>query len=149
MSHIRRQIRDAIITVLQANVPSVGMRVYPTRTYPVDANAMPALCVYTLSEESAVDSLGPSRGLTRVLDVVIEAVTKVNSTLDDALDQICQEVESAIGLDTKFDGLVHDCLLTATRIAITGKGETETGSAAMTFRLQYRTRAADPSVNAI
>lgn len=148
MPHHRKALRDAVVTAL-TGLASTGARVYPTRTYPVDAAALPALCVYTLSEASEVHNMGAARSLLRVLDLAVEAVAQVNDTLDDTLDQICLEVETAIGADPTLGGKCYDCSLAATKIAVRGEAEKETGSAVLSFALRYRTRAGDPSVNSI
>jgi len=148
MAHLRKRIRDAVVTAL-TGLASTGPRVYPTRVYPIQPGALPALCVYTLSEASEVHSMGPDRALLRQLDLVVQAVAKVNDTLDDTLDQICLEVEGAIGTAPTLGGLCYDCTLASTRITVEGEGEKETGSAVMVFSLRYRSRAADPSINAI
>lgn len=146
MAHHRKIIRDAVVTAL-TGLASTGSNVFATRRYPVAAAQLPALCVYTLSEDSEVDSMGTNRSLLRTLDMIIEAVTQVNDTLDNTLDQLCLEVETALGLDPTLGGRVHDCNLASTRIAIRGDAEAETGSAVMNFSVIYRTRANDPSTS--
>lgn len=146
MAHHRKIIRDAVVTAL-TGLASTGSNVFATRRYPVAAAQLPALCVYTLSEDSKVDSMGTNRSLERNLDLIIEAVTQVNDTLDDTLDQICLEVEMALGIGLTIGGQVHNCNLASTRIAIRGDAETETGSAVMNFSVTYRTRANDPATS--
>lgn len=143
MPHVRKIIRDAVVSRL-TGLSATGARVYPTRTYPVDVDSLPALCVYTLSEESSVDSLGTNRGLSRRLDLIVEAVARVNATLDDTLDAIALEIETAIAADPTLGGLAKDCTLASTRIAVRGEAEKETGAAVLTYSVTYRT----PAVNA-
>lgn len=146
MPHHRKAIRDAVVAAL-TGLPSTGVKVFPTRTYPVDATELPVLCVYTLSEDSELHAMGQSRSLLRILELVVEAIAAVNGTLDDTLDQLALETEQALGADPTFGGRCYDCALASTKIAIRGEGEKETGSAVMTFALRYRTRASDPSIN--
>ena len=148
MPHHRKSIRDAVVMRL-TGLASTGANVFPTRRYPLEPASLPALCIYTLSEASQIHNMGDGRSLLRALELVVEAVAAVNDTLDDTLDQLCLEVETAIGTDASFANRVYDCSLASTAIAIRGEGEKETGSAVMTFALRYRTPAADPSQNSI
>jgi hypothetical protein len=148
MAHQRKILRDAVVTAL-AGLPSTGDKVFATRTYPVDATELPVLCVYTLGEDSEIHSAGASRSLLRNLQLEVEAIAAVNGSLDDTLDQLALEVEQALAVDPTFGGQCYDCSLAATKIAIRGEGEKETGAAVMTFALRYRTRASDPSVNSL
>lgn len=144
MAHVRKHIRDAVVARL-TGLPSTGSRVYATRAYPVDAASLPALCVYTLSETSELATIGPNGALRRSLDLVVEAVAKVNATLDDTLDGLAFDVEQAIAGDRTLGGYAKDCVLASTSIAVRGEAEKETGSAVMTFAVTYWTRAVDPS----
>ena len=150
MAHHRKVIRDAVVTAL-TGLATTGSSVYPTRTYPLDEAKLPALCVYTISEDSAVDSMKVStRGLRRSLELAVEGIAVNNGALDEALDQIALEVETAIGADPTFAGKCYDCTLSQTRISVRGgESQKEIGSVVMTFAVTYRTKASDPSTNAI
>lgn len=150
MPHLRKSIRDAVVTAL-TGLATTGSSVYPTRTYPLDETKLPALCVYTISEDSAVDSMKVStRGLARSLELAVEGMAVNNGGLDDALDQIALEVETAVAADPTFGGLCYDCSLSQTRVSVRGgESQKEIGSIILTFTLRYRTRASDPSTNAI
>lgn len=139
--HARRAIRDAAVQAL-AGLPSTGTNVHATRLYPVEPTGLPALCIYTLAEESGFDTLGgSSRKLLRRLELAVEIVAQVNDTLDDTLDQICLEVEQIIGANFTLGGTAKDCELQSTKITVRGEGEKQTGSAVLTFSVTYRTLA--------
>lgn len=146
--HMRKVIRDAVVAAL-TGLTSTGSNVHATRTQPLEAGHLPALCVYTLDENSELHNMGPGRSLLRDLSLVVEAVAQANGEIDDTLDQIALEVEAAMNADTTFGGKTYDCFLASTRIAVRGAGEKDTGSAVMTFMLRYRTLAANPSTNSI
>lgn len=142
MAHMRKTIRDAVVTLL-TGLTSTGARVYPSRLYPYDpAEAGGAgLMVYTVSESSLLEG----RTLTRELDLVIEVVAQVNGTLDDDLDTIAVEVETAMGDDPAlgFNGPV-DSYLKSTQVALRKDGEKETGGLVMTYGVMYRTTQDNP-----
>lgn len=144
MAHPRKVIRDAVVLAL-TGLTQTGSNVHATRTQPLEAAQLPALCVYTLDESSELDVLSP-RKMMRNLTLVIEAVAQVNDTLDDTLDQICLEVETQLGTNFTLGGLVKDCRLVSTKITARGTGEKDTGSAVMSFDILYRTLAADASL---
>ena len=144
MAHPRKIIRDAVVQAL-TGLAATTTHVHATRTQPLEAEQLPALCIYTLDETSELDALSP-RKMMRQLTLIVEAVAQVNDTIDDALDQICLEVETQLGTNFTLGGLVKDCRLASTKIAVRGQGEKDTGSAVMSFDILYRTLAADASL---
>jgi hypothetical protein len=148
MDHMRKQIRSAVVQAL-LGLKTTRRNVFATRTVPLNADTLPGLCVYTLSEQSGVDTMGKNRSLKRMLDLVIEGVTKSRASIDDDLDQIAAEVETAMALDPSLGGLAYDCVLQSTKIAVRGVAETDTGSVQLTYSVTYRTKASDPTINSI
>lgn len=148
MAHHRKAIRDRLKMTL-TGLASTGANVFQSRKTPVEPAMLPALCIYTLDEGSEVHSMGSSRSLLRNLSLIVQGIAVNNDNLDDSLDQLCLEVETAIGADPAFGARGYDCTLTSTAISLIDSGEAKTGSAIMTFALRYRTLAADPSTNSI
>lgn len=146
MAHARKTIRDGVVQLL-SNLASTTSHVHATRTQPLEAAQLPALCIYTLEESSELDVLTP-RKMLRQLTLIVEAVAQVNDTLDDTLDQICLEVEQVLVANFTLGGLVKDCRLVSTKIAVRGAGEKDTGSAVMSFDVLYRTLCSDASLTA-
>lgn len=94
-----------------------------------------------MSETSGLEG----RTLTRELDLVIEVVAQVNVTLDDDLDTIAVEIETALGANPAlgFSGPV-DSWLKSTQVALRKDGEKETGGLVMTYGVMYRTTQSNP-----
>lgn len=138
--HARRAIRDAAVQAL-TGLLTTGANVHATRLYPIEAAGLPALCIYTLAEESGFDTMSPSRKLLRRLELAVEIVAQVNDTLDDALDAIALEVEQILGTNFTLGGTAKDCELQSTKITVRGEGEKQTGSAVLIFGITYRTPA--------
>lgn len=141
--HQRKAIRDRVVQML-TGLATTGSNVFATRLYPVDAASLPALLVYTLSEESQFDTLGTSRRLLRTLELQIEGLAQVNNTLDDTLDAIAKEVEIVLASDPTFGSSARDSMLRRTSIAVQKDGEKETGSIVLNFAVTYRTAATNP-----
>ena len=147
MAHARKNIRDAAAQLL-AGLSQTGARVYPSRYYPVDEASLPAICIYTISEESDADSMGP-RNLVRRLQLAVEIVARAVDTLDDTLDEIAAEVEAAIGANPTLNGSAKDCILGGTRIGLSSPSDPAakpTGSAVLSYLVTYRTLAANSAL---
>lgn len=101
--HLRKQIRDALVTAV-TGLTTTGARVYKGRAYAVESQDLPCLLVYTGGETVSNRSLPTPRLQDREVEFVVEALaTAVDSSLDDSLDLICKEVEVALA-DNSFSG---------------------------------------------
>ena len=148
MSHVREQIRDAVVNAV-TYLDLTARRVFRTRVYPMDSESLPGICVYTQSETSSPATIG---GLTsvstylRVMLVNIEVYAKASVDLDNTLDDIAVEIETAMATDATLDGLVEDTVLSGTEIDIMGgDSEQPVGVMRLTYNVTYRTTLADPS----
>ena len=122
MSHMRKQIRDNIITAV-TGLTTTGTKVYNHRVYPLGANKLPGLCVYTQEESTNYLSISPPRSVTRTLSVVIEAYVKSTTGYDDTIDQIALEVEQALTADVTRGGLAKDTRILSFNSEVAGDGE--------------------------
>ena len=138
MSHVRQDIRDNIVTTL-TNLPIIGTNVYKTRVYPLANNKLPGLCIYTGSETSESVTITRPRTKLRILEVFVEAYATATADLDDALDDICVEVEEALALDVTRGGKAKDTVVTATEMEFSGEGDKPVGVARMTVTVTYMT----------
>jgi hypothetical protein len=143
--HLRRQIRERIATVLTGLTTTAG-RVYQTRLYPAaDAN-LPGLTIYTLEEESEVQTLAEPRRLERRLQLMVEARAKATADLDDVLDGICKEVEIALGVAAALSSFAKEWNLSRTEMTFSAEGEIPVGVAAMQWTVIYSTAENAPDV---
>ncbi len=143
--HVRQQIRERIATTI-TGLTTTGSNVYQSRVYPLDSVSLPALLVYTLSEGSEVDTMGTSLGLNRTLSVAIEGYVKVNTDFDDVVDDICKEVEAALGADRALNNLAKSQNITSTEIQFNGEGDQPVGVVTMTYTVVYRTTTTAPDI---
>jgi hypothetical protein len=136
MAHDRETIRKAFVTAL-TGLTTTGARVYRTRVYPMDAAKLPGLIVYTTEEENEPPTMGTS-AQERELTVVVEGYAKTSPTLiDDTLDDIADEVETAIGADRTLSGSCQTCWLSETSIEYVS-GDQPAGVVKMQFTTFYR-----------
>lgn len=142
MSHVRTQIRDAIKTRL-TGLTTTADRVFKSRKYPLNNAELPGLCIYAEEEENETDTNEIGTQFRELL-VVIEGVDKDKTDIDDALDVIAAEVETAMFSDPFFNNLVQGCQLESTVIETNDDTEQPTGSIAMSFRVNYYTREGAP-----
>lgn len=137
MAHVRAQIRNAVVTA----VTGLGATVKATRKWPTNVSELPRIHVYTLSEE--MDD-GSTTTQFRRLSLAVEIIASAaEETLDDTLDAFAVSVETALESNT-LGGLVLDCRLTGTEIAIDSSGQETVGSAGLTFDALYHTIRAAP-----
>jgi hypothetical protein len=148
MSHVRQQIRDAVVTAV-TGLTTTGTNVFKTRVYPINRAALPGLCVYAQSESSSPSTIGSLKSVSSYLRTVaigLEVYARNTDNLDDDLDDIAVEIEQSIATDSDLNSLAEDVILSSTVIDIIG-GDTETpvGVMKLTYDVIYRTTLADPS----
>lgn len=151
MSHQRTAIRKALVNRLKTKVDDVyltdaGEKIYDSRSKPLFDQFLPAILVYTrneniLEEKFATDGFGATK---RELDVAFEAVVLGNEQLDDALDNIAAQIESA------FDGWemptrkADVMKLKSTEIDMSVDGSKVYGAVRLTYSIIYYTAGIEP-----
>lgn len=146
MSHVRKQIRDAIVTAL-TGLSTTGSRVYAGRSLPLYTGGgsipseLPALCIYTREEQANYADGILTNAPLRELTVRVEGY--VDGT-DDDLDTIAEEVETAFFTDYTFGGLTVGAELGEQSINVDREGDDQYGVIVMTFNVMYRTAEGVP-----
>lgn len=142
MSHIRKQIRDAIVTAL-TGLTTTGSRIYKSRIYPLESGKLPGLCVFTKSEEISNETINPPRTQMRTLDVMVESYVMANSNIDDSLDAISLEVEEAIYSNQTLGSLAKGIDIVSFEADYSGDGEKVVGVGRLTLSVYYTTKEND------
>lgn len=138
MSHVRTQIRDRVATTL-TGLTTTNTRVYKTRIYPMDAAAMPGICVYINSERSVEEDFST---LIKEVDIVIDAYVR-GASWDTNSDQVQAEVEAALyadysaGTDRYMDGLALSLEYVQADSQYVGDAEKPYGVLRMIYRAKY------------
>lgn len=138
MAHVRKQIRDAVITTL-TGLSTTGSNVFRSRIYPLESNKIPGLCVFSKSEAITFDTLTRPRSINRVLEIGVEAYVKATSDYDNTLDTIAVEVEEAIASDVTLGSLAKDTQVTSFEADFSGEGEQPIAIGRFTVEVIYRT----------
>lgn len=135
MSHVRQQIRTAVVAALE----SLG-GVHASRVYPISADELPVYLVY-LGDES-ID--GDFQTLTRTLEVVVEVVT-AGQTFDEAAEDAIVAVEQRLTGD--LSGLVIALRPASISLSMSAEGDAPIGRARIAFEALYRTSYTNPEVS--
>lgn len=141
MSHIRQQVRDQVASTI-SGLGLTGTRVYKNRLYPLERTELPCLLVMTDAEE--IEQLTANRPavLQRMITVRIQGVAKANTDLDNTLDTISQQVETAIYGATM--SAVKSIELTGASINIDSIGEQPVGMVTMDYKVIAMTKDGSP-----
>jgi len=99
-SHVRKQIRDRAVTVL-TGLDTTGDRVFASRFRELDESDLPALLIFTGDEDIEVSTIkgGGAARQVRSCSLVVWAVAQDREDLDDQIDTIIAEVETALFAD--------------------------------------------------
>lgn len=97
--HVRRTIREAVAAVLKAALIT-GVRVYENRLYPVAESDLPCLLIITGGDQSGNIDLTQNPLQQRNVRVQIRAIVKMTKDLDDAMEALCTQIETAIAAAT-------------------------------------------------
>lgn len=141
MAHVRNQIRNRLVTTL-TGLSTTGSNVSSSRVYPFAADKLPRISIYTKSESSEYATLTRPRTITRTLEALVEVF--VQSVIDDDLDTIASEVESAIYGDVTLNGLAKDARITSFSSDFSGDPDKPVGSATITIEIDYVTIEGSP-----
>lgn len=135
MSHVRRQIREAVATAV-TGLSTTSTRVFQSRVYPLRDADLPCLLVSTESEEIEPATIGSI--VQRAMEIHVKAVAKANVNLDDTLDQIALEVETAMA------GAIPLAHLSKIDVDMDDALEKPTGVLTLTYRITVFTAAGNP-----
>lgn len=143
--HLRTQIRNAVATAL-GGLATTGARVFRSRVYPLESADLPGLLVRTSGETSIPMTIHEyPNPLDRTLRLEVIAMAKAIDDLDATLDTICKEVETALANPVaELAGLAESIMLTSTDFDLTGTSEQPTGSATLTYEINYYTPEGAP-----
>lgn len=135
MPHARQTIREAAATRI-SGLTTTSTRVFQSRMVPQESGTLPCLLVTTNDEEIVPGTIGNL--VERQLELVISGVAKATSNVDDTLDTIASEVETAMASFTYRNEL------TRLEVDFDEALEKPAGRIALTYRVTYLTAAGAP-----
>ncbi|MEO0652813.1 MAG: hypothetical protein AAFZ65_19220 [Planctomycetota bacterium] len=154
----RKLIRNEIAKLLSGRT-AAGTNVVAGRILTVEAEKLPALSVFTESEQVSLENQTPRR-LKRGLRVVVEVYASANDAdptrVDNQLDDLCQQVEDALGDEiSTFNEIPAELLevdhaqttLESVEIGLIDSAARPMAGARLAFGITYYTRPGviDPS----
>lgn len=145
-NHLRQQIREAVATQL-SGLTTTSTRVYQSRLHPLSDSNLPCLLVSTEDEEVRAVGLHSQPLLERTVRLTVRGVAKAVSNVDDLLDTMAKEVETAIGTaaDQTFGGLVKRIDLTGLRAEMDDGLEKPVGIVSIFYNVVYFCHAGAPT----
>ena len=140
-THIRRTLREAVATAV-TGLTTTAARVYQSRMRPATDATLPCLLV-TVESTDVQEWLQNNQ--QRSFTVVIRGLAKAGATLDDTLDQIALEVETAVEAAGTLTGLVPGGLaLERDEVDFDDTLEKPVGVIVLSYRAICFTRAGAP-----
>jgi len=135
MSLKRTEIRKQVELLLNGNTDA-GTSVWPTRARELNDEMLPAILIYTNSEQVELFEEAPRR-YRRTLELEIQVITLADEYCDDALDLISNQVERILGKNDDLQGLVESCDLSSVVMGVFDNGSTLRGASVLTFDVVY------------
>lgn len=146
MAHQRKIIRHAIVALLTDATSAAG-RVEATRVDPNKKGQLPAIGVYSSSEDSEANGTEP-RELAREVKIQIAGwVAEGAEKADDLMDDLAEQIESAMDADRYLGGAAAESVLVSTSTEVSGEGDPKVGVIVMTYSVTYYTVAATGGVS--
>lgn len=141
--HERKAIRDAVIAQLTGApgtwATAAGPRVTSSRMAPQRLAELPAVSVYTGEEAIDPKSAGTApRELTRRLVLVVEGWVKASDPIDDVLDALALELETAMDADQFLGNTCGFSILDSTSMGIKVDGDRPLGCVHLEYAVTYR-----------
>ena len=135
MTQTRIDIRTNVVDALKAAGLVVGDRVFKNRVRPWQHEELPAITVYTTSEDLERQSEDYH---VRKMELVVEAVIDAKEAeLDDQLDLLSAAIEAVVWADETLGCCAEDLEQLRVEGPILAEGSPLTGSLRVVFELSY------------
>lgn len=144
--HQRTLIRKAVKALLFGET-AAGRSVSTTRTVKLQEKDLPHVSVYTLEESVSDEADRSPPEIERELQLVIAGWVDPRSGVDDAMDALALEIETAMAADPTLGGLVADCSLVATSLGLQGEGDSLVGLVELEYAVTYQTLTPEPTAD--
>jgi len=139
MAHVRQQVRERAGTIL-TGLSLTGSNVFESRLYPLIDADLPCILITTDGEEIIESTISGVVQRSILLNIAIK--DKLTTDLDDRIDAISIEVETAIANDTS--AILRHSALVDVEIELDPEGDQPIGTAKLLYRVQAFTAPNDP-----
>lgn len=145
--HARKQIRDAIVALLQ-DLASTERRVYSSRLYSLDEKELPSISVFAIdaTNDEVVTRVTLGGMFHRECPIVIEGHALVDDDIDDVLDQLSLEIEVAMSAPITIGSRTLPAQLRTTSKDLIGDHERQVGLVRLVYLVPYVTQESTPDV---
>lgn len=141
--HVRTQIRNAAVAAL-TGLPTAGSRVFARRLSALREPDLPCLLVNTDGERIEAITVHSPSMLERSMRLAVRGVAMDDDRLDDTLDTLAADVETALG-DTTLGGLAKSVLLDTVEIEAGDELQYPAGVISLNYNIIYMTSATAPT----
>jgi len=149
MAHPRKLIRHAVVALLIAAATAAGERVQPSRVEPNRKGRLPALGVYTLNDPVDEDASSETEEAHEPELEIVGWVAHTDAVpVDDAMDDLAEEVEAAMKADPYLGGTAGSVRLVGTTMEVVeddGRSDPLIGVVVLTYAVTYRVDQAAPA----
>lgn len=140
--HVRTTIRNTVASAL-TGLTTTGSHVFKSRMHPQAEANLPCLLVITNDEPEIMEGDGSPQTLERHLDVQVKGIVKASSNLDETLDKIALEVETAMSV-LALTGAIKALSFQSINVGMDDSLDKPVGVIALNYRITYYTVAGVP-----
>lgn len=141
MSHVRKQLRDAVIAAIKASAPAFGGRVDKARGFMRNTDQMPFAEVSTPGEQA--EGVTTDDMIARNIELVVTIGVSGADDAEDKCDALAVDVEKAVLSPTVFD-LAQEITPESMSFEISTEGETRIGRMQLSWAVIIHTFENDP-----
>ena len=142
MSHVRKQLRDAVIAALKSGVPALSSRVDKVRGYSRNSDRLPSAQVSTPGEQtSGVTSDGV---LDRNIELLITLYVSGPDDVEGQCDALSVNVEKSIYGDSTIMGMVKELAPESMSFEMQGEAEQRVARMEISWAAIVQTFENDP-----
>ena len=143
MAHSRTSIRQAFVAILKGN-SAAGNNVFDSRLYNMNEQSLPAIIIFSNSEEVITSTISPPRCQNRTVKIIVECYAKTTNQVNIIVDNLAAEVEYLVLTAPELRKLCKDCRLESTDISLNSDGDQPVAVASLVFSVSYRTKENAP-----
>jgi len=129
-----RQLLAAAVRTALGALTTTGTNVFGWRVNPLQGAELPGLCIYVQGDDAAPETIHAPVLVGRDIEVIVKGYAAANTALDDTLETIGKEVETALAAELSIGSPAKKVLLNYRGCAKDLEaGETQAGSIEMRF----------------
>lgn len=132
----RKAIRDAVSEALQT-IPDLEEKIFTNRPTSMWSDECPVIFIYSGEEPVVLADVTVQR-YRRDYNLKIQIRVKANDAIDDALDEIANQVEDVMKLDATFgDVALNSDLQYTSEPELSGDGQANFASIVLEYKFSY------------